>query len=389
MRSCPRLIFEGPDESADADPERPAGADGDLARRGARLRGRERPAAGRSVSTRRPVTRSASTRRSPPWEPWRSATAARLLRLRGEAMQAAVARRRRCHGRRARPRPGGGGGARRRGRGGDRRRLRARQRQRRRPGGALRRCAQRSSGPARWPRREGPSGPCCCRSRAPFHCRLMEPAADAIGRGPGGDDLHGRRRMPVIANVTGRADERSGSAAAEPDPAGDGPGALARDDAAFCRERGHGVIAELGAGKVLTGLAKRAVPDRRALQHPIGQRTSTRWSRRSAEPSLFGEGLTPCSIFPGAPRWSPAPRAASAVRSPRQLHAPRCQRRPRRPAADAARRSSAETLGERATVLVGDLADAERARRRSARPRPATDILVNNAGITRDSWRCG
>ena len=93
---------------------------------------------------------------------------------------------------------------------------------------------------------------------APFHCRLMQPAADRLALALAETAFEAPRK-PVIANVT-----------VEPvsDPAAL-PDLLTRQVTARVRWRetmqrvaadGASVIAEYGAGKVLTGLAKRAVP---------------------------------------------------------------------------------------------------------------------------------
>jgi [acyl-carrier-protein] S-malonyltransferase len=93
---------------------------------------------------------------------------------------------------------------------------------------------------------------------APFHCRLMQPAADRLAAALA-ETVFAAPLKPVIANVT-----------VEPvaDPAALS-GLLTRQVTARVRWRetmqlfaaaGATTIAELGAGKVLTGLAKRAVP---------------------------------------------------------------------------------------------------------------------------------
>ena len=93
---------------------------------------------------------------------------------------------------------------------------------------------------------------------APFHCRLMQPAADRLAEALA-ETAFAKPEKPVIANVT-----------VEPvtDPAAL-PGLLTRQVTARVRWRetmqlfaadGATHLAEFGAGKVLTGLAKRAVP---------------------------------------------------------------------------------------------------------------------------------
>jgi len=101
---------------------------------------------------------------------------------------------------------------------------------------------------------------------APFHCRLMAPAADAVGEALEAIDFV-RPTLPVITNV---------SAAPEDDPA-ELKKALIDQVTARVRWResvetlaGQGVdhLVELGAGKVLTGLAKRI--DRALSANAVG-----------------------------------------------------------------------------------------------------------------------
>lgn len=94
---------------------------------------------------------------------------------------------------------------------------------------------------------------------APFHCALMRPAADAMR------DALGEARMvapvvPVVANVTA---ER----ATDPDAIRDllvrqVTGTVRwRESVLACAAMGVDSFVELGAGKVLAGLARRIVPD--------------------------------------------------------------------------------------------------------------------------------
>ena len=93
---------------------------------------------------------------------------------------------------------------------------------------------------------------------APFHCRLMQPAADRLASALAETSFRAPQK-PVIANVTV---EPVSDAAALPD-------LLTRQVTTRVRWRetmdrfaadGCTMIAEFGAGKVLTGLARRAVP---------------------------------------------------------------------------------------------------------------------------------
>ncbi|MEZ5906280.1 MAG: hypothetical protein R3C69_14695 [Geminicoccaceae bacterium] len=94
---------------------------------------------------------------------------------------------------------------------------------------------------------------------APFHCRLMGPAAERLAAALAETTFTAPAR-PVIANVT---------AAPVSDPALL-PDLLTRQVTARVRWRetmqglaagDTRLIAEFGAGKVLTGLARRAVPE--------------------------------------------------------------------------------------------------------------------------------
>ena len=98
---------------------------------------------------------------------------------------------------------------------------------------------------------------------APFHCALMAPAADAM-RDALGEAEMAAPIVPLVANVTA---ERA------MDPA-EIRGLLVKQVAGMVRWRecvlacaamGVDSFVELGAGKVLTGLAKRIVPDARAM----------------------------------------------------------------------------------------------------------------------------
>ena len=93
---------------------------------------------------------------------------------------------------------------------------------------------------------------------APFHCTLMAPAADVMGQALAEISLQ-KPSVPVIANV---------SAQAETDPANlrqllvqQVTGMVRwRESMAYAADQGVTQLVELGAGKVLTGLAKRIDP---------------------------------------------------------------------------------------------------------------------------------
>ncbi len=101
---------------------------------------------------------------------------------------------------------------------------------------------------------------------APFHCTLMQPAADAMAAALAEISL-GAPSVPVVANV---------SAAPEADPARFRPllvdqvtGTVRwRETMATMAEAGIDSFIELGAGKVLSGLTRRILPESRAM--PVG-----------------------------------------------------------------------------------------------------------------------
>jgi [acyl-carrier-protein] S-malonyltransferase len=94
---------------------------------------------------------------------------------------------------------------------------------------------------------------------APFHCALMEPAAEVMANALAGVHIH-PPAVPLIANVL---------AAPLTDPTEirqrlveQVTGTVRwRESMLWLRAHGVGRVAEIGAGKVLTGLAKRIVPD--------------------------------------------------------------------------------------------------------------------------------
>ena len=94
---------------------------------------------------------------------------------------------------------------------------------------------------------------------APFHCALMQPAADAMAEALGRTTM-APPRVPLVANVT---------AAAVSDPVTirdllvQQVTAMVRwrESCVHMKSRGVDTVVELGAGKVLTGLAKRIDPE--------------------------------------------------------------------------------------------------------------------------------
>ena len=98
---------------------------------------------------------------------------------------------------------------------------------------------------------------------APFHCRLMAPAADAMARALADVTIH-HPAMPVYCNVT---------AAAESDPYKLRDNLIVqvtgmvrwRETLLNMYDNGITRFIELGTGKVLTGLVKRTWPDAEAM----------------------------------------------------------------------------------------------------------------------------
>ena len=225
-----------------------------------------------------PATRSANTPRWPPPAPSPLADAARLLKLRGQAMQRAV--------------PAGEGAmaallgadmaqaaaicaeaARADARPASSARWSSRQRQWRRPGGDLRRTRPRWSGPSRSPRNAACARAMLLPVSAPFHCALMAPAADEMAealaddhararRGAGGRQRHRPPRRPTRPrSATCWSQQVTGQRALARERAGDG------------RRWACDSFVELGAGKVLTGLVQ---ADRAGRRRPSSAGTPGR-----------------------------------------------------------------------------------------------------------------
>ncbi|MGF1648910.1 MAG: ACP S-malonyltransferase [Hyphomicrobiaceae bacterium] len=94
---------------------------------------------------------------------------------------------------------------------------------------------------------------------APFHCRLMQPAADAMAQALS-QTLISQPRVPIVANVTARATR---------DPIEIRDNLIAqvvgtvrwRESVIAMKEAGVTTYAELGSGRVLSGLVRRIDPD--------------------------------------------------------------------------------------------------------------------------------
>ncbi len=98
---------------------------------------------------------------------------------------------------------------------------------------------------------------------APFHSPLMQPAADVMAQALAGTEIK-VPRLPVIANVTARP-------VSEPAEIRDllakqVTGSVRwRESMLFARENGVDALVEVGAGKVLTGMAKRIHPELKGI----------------------------------------------------------------------------------------------------------------------------
>lgn len=98
---------------------------------------------------------------------------------------------------------------------------------------------------------------------APFHCVLMAPAADVMAAALAEVDIR-PARVPVVANVL--ASLISMPEEIRPRLVEQVTGAVRwRESVAFMAESGVGQTIEVGAGKVLTGLVKRIAPDINAM----------------------------------------------------------------------------------------------------------------------------
>ena len=95
---------------------------------------------------------------------------------------------------------------------------------------------------------------------APFHCALMRPAADAMEHALGTVKMNAPA-VPVIVNVTARPTSDVGAIRKHLVEQVTGMVRWTESIQWASGEGGVGELYELGAGKVLTGLAKRSAPD--------------------------------------------------------------------------------------------------------------------------------
>ena len=146
--------------------------------------------------------------------------------------------------------------------------------------------------------------------------------------------------------------------------------------------QGTRLLVELGAGRVLTSLSKRMLPEAKCIAASTPEEIAAAAELlRIADASHVRSGRA-------RPRWSPERPAASARRSPgRSMPRAQAWRSPdtRAEVLD----GLAQELGERGACGAGRSQPrgcrgwADRARRKP--PWAGLDILVNNAGITRDN----
>ena len=212
---------------------------------------------------------------------------------------------------------------------------------------------------------------------APFHCRLLAPAAEAVAAALAEVEIRAPA-VPVISNVTAAPESAPESLRVR----------LVEQVTARVRWResllamaGLGIDAtvELGAGRVLSGLSKRTVPA------PPRARRARRYRcfHCRACGLIAASEACRCSIFRDGALWSPEPRAALARPSPNS-----CTRRVPRwclPAGAATLTALAEGLGERVKVEVAELTDPQAAEQLIAAADGGPDVLINNAGLTRDN----
>ena len=214
---------------------------------------------------------------------------------------------------------------------------------------------------------------------APFHCALMQPAADAMAEALANVAVK-PPSVPLVANVL--AQPISNPADIVRSLVEQVTGTVRwRELVLFMAQAGVTTFYEIGAGKVLTGLIKRIAPGANASA--IGTPDDVTKFKAIAERLK----RTRCSISPEKPPWSrerPAPSAA-ASRAP-------FMRRARRVAISGTRVDALDALagelGGRVHVLPCNLADAAAVDALVASAEEAMgqlDVLVANAGVTRDN----
>lgn len=118
---------------------------------------------------------------------------------------------------------------------------------------------------------------------APFHCALMRPAADAMAEALAGTRVNAPV-APLVANVTARP--VSDPQTIRETLVAQVTGAVRwRESVAFMAEAGVDRFVEIGAGKVLTGLLKRIAENARGLSVGAPGDLAAFIAARSADPS--------------------------------------------------------------------------------------------------------
>ncbi len=114
---------------------------------------------------------------------------------------------------------------------------------------------------------------------APFHCALMEPAARAMAEALGAVEI-AAPSVPLVANVRAEAVEDAGAIRAL--LVEQVTGAVRwRESVAWMAAHGVGELWEIGAGRALSGMARRI--DRSLAARPVGTADEVRAAARSLE----------------------------------------------------------------------------------------------------------
>ncbi len=220
---------------------------------------------------------------------------------------------------------------------------------------------------------------------APFHCALMQPAADAMAealakvtREAAGGAAGGER--------AGQADQRSGRDRAPPDRAGHRHRALARVGRLH---GGHGVTPfyEVGAGKVLSGLIKRIADGASGVRSARPDDIAAFKAALRCRADVLSEGGPSMFDLTGKTALVTGATGGIGGAIARALHAQGATvaiSGTRREVLDAL----AGELDDRVHVLPCDLADKDAVEALVPSAEEAMgklDILVANAGITRDN----
>ena len=216
---------------------------------------------------------------------------------------------------------------------------------------------------------------------APFHCALMQPAAEVMAEALA-KVIDQPPVVPVVANVLAKPISDPAEIVRRAGRAGHRHGALARVGRFHGGRRRARTFYEVGAGKVLSGLIKRIAEG--ATASAIGTPDDVAAFKAADEANAWRHDVRP-------DRQNRAGDRRDRRHRRRRLRA-RCMRRARRsrsPARGArcSMRSPANSK-ERVHVLPCDLADkdAVEALVPSAEEKmEKLDILVANAGITRDN----